>query len=121
MAGPRVGGRFWPEDDAEKRKVIGELDRSGLSLASFSETTGIPAGTLSYWRRRFRSQSGQPGGHGADGSPFIPVRVRARAGSGMGSGSAIEVRLARGRALVVEPGFDAEHLARVVAVLESSC
>lgn len=121
MARARVGVRFWPEDDAERRKVIRELDSSGLSLASFSEATGIPAGTLSYWRRRFRSQQGLAARDGADGSPFIPVRVQGASGPGAGSGSAIEVRLARGCAVVVEPGFDTDHLARLIAVLESSC
>ena len=32
---------------------------------------------------------------------------------------AIEVRLMRGRSLVVEPGFDAYHLRALLAVLEA--
>jgi hypothetical protein len=31
---------------------------------------------------------------------------------------AIEVKLYRGRSIVVEPGFDADHLRAVLAVLE---
>jgi hypothetical protein len=34
-------------------------------------------------------------------------------------GTAIEIRLSRSRSLVVEPGFDADHLRAVLAVLES--
>jgi hypothetical protein len=32
---------------------------------------------------------------------------------------AIEIRLRRGRSLLVEPGFDASHLRALLAVLES--
>jgi hypothetical protein len=34
-------------------------------------------------------------------------------------GRAIEVRLGRGRSLVVEPGFDAHHLRALLSVLDA--
>jgi hypothetical protein len=35
------------------------------------------------------------------------------------SGGAIEIRLAEGRCVLVEPGFDPNHLRAVVAALET--
>jgi hypothetical protein len=55
----------------------------------------------------------------AEPKQFVEVKVAGSVGEPVGSHAAIEVRLARGRSLMVVPGFDADHLRALLAVLES--
>ena len=53
---------------------------------------------------------------------FVSVEVKPAelaVSSSVPGDKAIEIRLRRGRSLVVEPGFDASHLRALLAVLES--
>jgi hypothetical protein len=64
------------------------------------------------WKKRFRE---------AAAAKFVEVSVKPQleATAAMpAQGSAIEVRLSGGRSLVVEPGFNANHLRAVLEVLE---
>jgi hypothetical protein len=66
------------------------------------------------WRRRVRE---------AESSKFVEVQVLdvvRPSEEFVANGKSIEVRLGRGRSLLVEPGFDAEHLRALVLVLESA-
>ncbi|MFN9705391.1 MAG: IS66 family insertion sequence element accessory protein TnpA [Planctomycetota bacterium] len=45
--------------------LLARRERDGLSLRAFSEETGIPFGTLSWWSWRLRQDSsGESGGSG---------------------------------------------------------
>jgi hypothetical protein len=50
--------------------------------------------------------------------PFVAVQV-VSAGEPAPNRAGLEIRLAGGRSVVVEPGFDAGHLRAVLAVLEA--
>ncbi len=49
--------RASPWTRAQARKVIDELERSGLSLAQFGRERGLSAGRLGTWRSRFRREA----------------------------------------------------------------
>jgi hypothetical protein len=59
---------------------------------------------------------------GAERAQFVEVQVkpadRLREVVGRQEAKGIEIRLCRGRNIVVEPGFDADHLRALLAVLE---
>ena len=48
------------------------------------------------------------------------IRAEERALSAPGHSRAIEIRLSKGRSLLVEPGFEAGHLRALLAVLETA-
>jgi len=66
------------------------------------------------WKKRLRETGA---------AQFLEVKVRPAAvesrQAAAASGQAIEIRRNRGRSLVVGPGFDAQHLRALLAVLES--
>ena len=47
---------------------------------------------------------------------FLEVQVT----EGAPSGDAVEIRLQNGRSLMVRPGFDAEHVQALLAVVEAA-
>ena len=65
------------------------------------------------WKRRLRATSL---------TPFIAVEVASTeaASADTGKMSGIEIRHSRGWSVIVEPGFDASHLRRLLAVLETA-
>ncbi len=61
-----------------------------------------------------------PGLSQAAAGPFLEVQVvREPAQAAVANSRAIEIHLAEGRRILVEPGFDAKHLRAVVAALET--
>lgn len=79
-------------------------------MASFCRERGVPASQFFAWKQRLR--------HAAAG-PFVEVQLARRApAQSPAQGRAIEVRLCGGHCILVEPGFDAEHLRAVVAAME---
>jgi transposase len=94
--------------------------KSGASIEAFAAREGLDARRLKWWRWKLR-----PSVPSAAAEPrFVPVRVvggSARAAGG--SGALVEVVLTNGRVLRVPPGFDADELARLLAVAsqEESC
>ena len=106
----RVGGA---EAEAKWRGLVFEQEQSGKIVAEFCRERGIARSKLYFWRQR---------GAGAQaGSGFVRLMVSpaVEAEASVTARSGIEVRLAGGRSLVVEPGFDASHLSALLAVLES--
>jgi Transposase len=89
-----------------------EQEESGQSVASFCRERGVRASQLYAWKKRIRERTG---------SGFVEVRSGAeQAGVGWRRNGAIEVRLQGGRGLLVEPGFDPDHLRALLRVLERS-
>jgi transposase-like protein len=95
----------------EMRRVIGELESSGKSLAAFAGERGLSRWTLYKWRRRvegFREEA-------AGGERFVELRI-----AGVdGAAGTIAVELKTGVRLQVPRGFEEDHLRRLVAVLLS--
>ena len=102
-----VGKRYWREADA--RVVVGAWQRSARSLASFAREHGVEAARVARWAARLRA---------AEGSVrFHPVRVVGVARQSEET-EPLEVVLGNGRRVRVPAGFAAEHLQRVLDVLE---
>ena len=120
--------------------LVDEWRGSGLSLPEFCRRRGIKTTTMCGWvykpalkRAIEAARRGEAGGavpspaigEAAVASPtpaFVPVRLRqivSPPAIEAAPRSAIEIVVAAGRRVVVEEGFDAETLRRVVAALES--
>jgi hypothetical protein len=101
---------------AKWRAVVSEQAGSGQSVAAYCRERGVCAPLFFAWKKRLRE---------AEAGKFIEVKLAAAerepcAGREAGiSGAAIEVRLKNERRLLVGPGFDANHLRALLAVVES--
>jgi hypothetical protein len=95
---------------AKWRELVGEQQQSRQSVAAFCGERGLRSGQFFAWKKRLRE---------AEAAQFVAVEVAEvkRPSSAVHSGG-IEVRLGRGRSIVVEPGFDAHHLRALLAILE---
>jgi len=93
---------------AKWRRLVAEQKRSGNSVAAFCRERGLCAPHFFAWKKRLSQAAPQP---------FVAVRV-VGAGEPVPS-RGIEIRLEGGRAVMVEPGFDAAHLRAVVEALEA--
>ena len=106
----RFGGA---EAAAKWRGLVSEQVESGKSVAAFCRERGVPASQMFSWKRRFRE---------SEAAEFVEVSVKPvpeTAQVAVKRSGAIEVRLSRGRSLVVEPGFDAHHLRALLSVLDA--
>ncbi len=115
----RRDAEFW-------RGVVAEWLSSGASRREICDRFDVNANTLSWWKWLLREED-LSGYSAPAAAEFLPVDV---IGVDVVGGShsvplrlvddrvPVEVILESGRCLRVAPGFDSEHLARVVAVLE---
>ena len=92
----------------EAERLVGEFEQSGMTRKAFCIERGIAAHTLDYYRQRHGSKAG------ATTPQLLPVELIEA-----GHVSPLRVELANGRRIVVERGFDAVLLQRVVQALES--
>jgi Transposase len=100
------------EAEAKWSGLIKEQEQSGQSVASFCRQRGVRASQFYAWKKRICERTG---------SGFVEVRSGAeQASAGWRRNGAIEVRLHGGRGLLVEPGFDPDHLQALLTVLERS-
>jgi len=98
--------------EAKWRGLISEQVESGKSVAAFCRERGVPASQMFSWKKRLRDRA-------ALGFVEVAVKPAQELAKDRPTGSsAIEVRLIRGRSIVVEPGFDAHHLRELLLVLE---
>jgi hypothetical protein len=103
----QAGAEVW----AKWRGLISEQTQSGQSAAKFCRERGVRVWQFYEWKKRLAE---------AEAASFVSVELKTAEGLTCSSGAkAIEIRLKRGRSLVVEPGFDASHLQALLAVLES--
>jgi hypothetical protein len=105
------GAELW----TKWRSLVSEQQASGQSVAAFCHERGMTSSQLFVWKKRLRE---------AEKAKFVEVQVVPhrephRAGTTPERGRTIEIRLVRGCSLVVEPGFDADHLRALLAVLET--
>ena len=90
-------------------RLLARRARQGLTYRELSEESGIPIPTLAYWAAKLRREE-------QDSPRFVPMEViedRQEA--------AVKIETDSGLRLVVERGFDEQHLARVLSVLVSQC
>src|ERR1035437_8277975 len=93
--------------------VVSGQERSGRSVASFFRERGLCTSHFFYWKKRLKQ---------AETGHFLEARVLPAGGPAQVTAEhsrAIEVRLKSGRSLVVEPGFDAQHLRALLAVVKT--
>jgi transposase len=116
---------------AEWAALIDQWRQSGLSLPAFCQRHGLSRGSMQNWvykpelkqaveaaRREAQGPADVPPAPAAVPA-FLPVRVvQAAAAVEESDRSGVEVVIGGGRRVVLGPGFDAETLRRVVAVLE---
>jgi len=107
----RAQYRFTP---AERRTVVDDFARSGLTQAEFAKRAGISAWTLSRWM----SDAGGKRTKGVAGSSRVQVQVFDPGAGGRGG---FEVTFDSKLSLRVPAGFDETELRRLVAILRGSC
>ena len=95
------------------RAIMSEQVASGQSVAAFCKERGVTSSQVFAWKKRLRE---------AEKAQFVEVQIKpAEPPREIGirqQAKAIEVRLCGGRSIAVEPGFDADHLRALLAVLE---
>jgi hypothetical protein len=95
------------------RGLLSEQSQSGRTVAAFCRDRGLRDSLFYDWKKRIRE---------GEAAQFVEVKVKEpgeQSRPASGHGSAIEIRLNKGRSLLVEPGFDAHHLRALLAVLEA--
>jgi hypothetical protein len=119
---------------AKWRELVSEQGRSGQSVAVFCRERGLCAPHFYAWKKRLREADGGQGEVRAPLAKFVEVKLvpagLGLAGAGRDAGAAsvsraagdarVEVLLKNGRSLRVGPGFDAELVRALVAVVESA-
>src|ERR1039458_6454168 len=93
---------------AKWRGLVAEQNQSGQSVAAFCRERGVKSGQFFAWKKRLRE---------SEAGKFVAVEVAPAADAKRPAphSGAIEVRLGRGRSLVVEPGFDGHHLRELLS------
>ena|SRR5215472_7121556 len=96
------------------RGIVSEQIASGQSVAAFCKERGVTSSQVFAWKKRLRE---------AESAQFVEVQIKPgepsrEIGIRQQQAKAIEVRLCGGRSIAVEPGFDADHLRALLAVLE---
>lgn len=95
------------------RAIVSEQVASGQSVAAFCKQRGVTSSQVFAWKKRLRE---------AEKAQFVEVQIKpAEPLCEIGvrqQSKPIEVRLCGGRSIAVEPGFDADHLRALLAVLE---
>ena len=95
---------FWRDHMARWRA-------SGESIVGYCRAQGISESAFYFWKRKFKRRDSQRGCEEA-GPAFAEVRLTAS------PAASLEVVCDTPRRILVHPGFDADTLAQVVAVLE---
>jgi hypothetical protein len=99
------------------RGLLSEQGESGQSIARFCRDRELPLWQFYEWKKRLREP---------EVKPFVAVEVvtaqaqdsTSTAGVTSGAIEVIEVRLRGGRSLLVGPGFEADHLRRLLLIVE---
>ena len=106
-------GQHKEADLARWRGLVSEQVASGTSVAAFCRDRGLREWQLYEWKKRLRRSAA---------APFIAVEVASTeaASAQPAPMSGLEIRHRGGWSVIVEPGFDASHLRRLLAVLETA-
>ncbi len=94
------------------RDVVSEQSQSGQTVSAFCRDRGLRDSLFYDWKKRIRE---------GEAAKFVELKVKESSEKrkpAPGHCPAIEIRLSKGRSVLVEPGFDASHLRALLAVLE---
>ena len=105
--GALVGRR---RSQAEAERLVLDFEQSGLTRKAFCEARGVAVHKLDYCRYRENARR-----VAISSAELLPVDLIGATPTGGG----LPVGLANGRRIVVETGFETEHLKRLLAALES--
>jgi len=89
------------------RRLVREHARSGQTVMAFCRERGLCRPYFFTWKKRLQEDTQ---------AKFLEVQVT----EGAPAGDAVEIRLQNGRSLMVRPGFDAEHVRALLAVVEAA-
>jgi transposase-like protein len=95
------------------RGLVSEHSQSGQTVKAFCHDRGVRDSLFYDWKKRLRE---------GEAVQFVEVKVKEPVEQRKPAPKhyfAIEIRLNRGRSLLVEPGFDANHLRALLTVLET--
>jgi Transposase len=95
------------------RALVSEQSQSGQTVAAFCRDRGIRDSQFYDWKKRI---------HEGEAAKFVEVKVKASREQRTLAPKRyppIEIRLSKGRSILVEPGFDASHLRALLTVLET--
>jgi transposase-like protein len=95
------------------RGVVSEQSQSGQTVAAFCRARGIRDSQFYDWKKRIRE---------GESAKFVEVKLKEPSEQRTPAPErypAIEIRLSKGRSILVERGFDASHLRALLAVLET--
>jgi len=93
------------------RKLVSEQEGSGESVAAFCRERKLCAPHFFAWKKRLRE---------AAGAKFVAVKLAVAGTTRVAGDARVEILLKNGRSLRVGPGFDAELVRALVAVVESA-
>jgi hypothetical protein len=97
--------------------LVSEQVRSGQSVAAFCSERRLCAPHFFAWKKRLRQAATPRQPQGGEAAQFVEVKLVAAASTA--GDWRVEIRLQNGRSLLVGPGFDAQHLRALLAVVES--
>jgi hypothetical protein len=100
------GKKAW----AKWRRLVSEQARSGQTVIAFCRERGLCRPYFFVWKKRLRKNTT---------AKFLEVQVKEPAPSAPDD-QRVEIRLENGRSLMVTPGFDAEHVRALLAVVEAA-
>jgi transposase-like protein len=92
------------------RELVTEQTGSGQGITAFCRDRGLTTSQFFAWKKRLRQ---------AAAGQFLEVQVVRTPAQPLVNSHAIEILLAEGRRILVEPGFDPNHLRAIVTTLET--
>jgi predicted type IV restriction endonuclease len=107
-------GQYKEEDLSRWRGLVSEQVASGKSVSAFCRERGLRVWQFYEWKKRLR----KPDAAAFVAIAFSKAKTPAQQTAHTTRISGIEIRHRRGWSLIVEPGFDAGHLHRLLSVLE---
>ncbi len=104
-------GQAKPEVRSRWSGLIAEQSGSGETVEAFCRERGLTTSQFYTWRKRLRASATER---------FLEVQVAKPPVRPMpAKRGGVEIRLAEGHCVLVEPGFDPDHLRAVVKALEA--
>jgi hypothetical protein len=92
------------------RRLVSDQARSGQTVKAFCLERALCRPYFFVWKKRLQKSAT---------SKFLELRVQEPAPSAPDD-PRVEVRLKNGRSLMVRPGFDAEHVRALLALVEAA-
>ncbi len=92
------------------RRLVSEQTRSGQTVKAFCHERGLCRPYFFVWKKRLEEDTP---------AKFLEVQVTEH-GPNAPDDPSVEIRLKNGRSLMVRPGFDAEHVRALLAVVEAA-